>query len=341
MRKFLLAIALLLGIFFLYYRFSEVEKVADTLQKGVLWFILAGILLEILWYINIGASYQAIYKILGMDEKLSRLTLLSMAAFFVNIIAPSAGVGGVAVFVGNGNSNNHSPAKITIAGALFVVFDYAGFLVVLLLGLAVLARRNKLDWPEISASVILVLIALFLTSLLYLGAKSAAHLGKALGWLARLVNNILFPFIKKDYLSIERAYSFAREAAEGIQALRMNPRNWIKPFLLAFSSKALLITILMMVFLAFKVPFSAGTIIAGFSIGYLFLIVSPTPNGIGIVEGMLTLSLKSLYVPLEAAGIIVLAYRGITFWLPLLFGFIAFRITSHAKQTEIPRTNAN
>lgn len=333
MQKFLLAVALLLGIFFLYYRFSEVENVVDTLRKGVLWFIVAGILLEVLWYINIGASYQAIYKILGMDEKLSRLTLLSMAAFFVNIIAPSAGVGGVAVFVGNANNNNHSSAKITIAGALFVVFDYAGFLVVLLLGLAVLARRNRLDWPEISASVILVLIALFLTSLLYLGAKSAALLGKALGWLARLVNKVLYPFIKKDYLSIERAYSFAGEAAEGIHALRMNPRNWIKPFLLALSNKALLITILMMVFLAFKVPFSAGTIIAGFSIGYLFLIVSPTPNGIGIVEGMLTLTLKSLYVPLEAAGIIVLAYRGITFWLPLLLGFIAFRIISQAKQT--------
>lgn len=328
MRKFILAIALLLGIIFLFSRFTEIQNVVATLQRGVIWFILAGILIEAIWYVNVAASYRFIYQSLGMDEKIRRLLLLSIGAYFVNVVAPTVGMSGIAVFVGDANQRNHSSAKVTVAGALYVLFDYVGFLFVLILGLAVLARRNKLDWPEVSASVIIVVIALFLTGLLYLGAKSATLLGKVLSWLAQKVNRIVKPFIHREYLSEERAYSFAHEAADGIHALRSNPRYWIRPLFLALSNKALLISILMMVFLAFKVPFSAGTIIAGFSIGYLFLIVSPTPSGIGVVEGVLTLTLTSLRVPLEDAAVIVLAYRGITFWLPLPFGIAAFRFLS-------------
>jgi hypothetical protein len=331
MRKFIFAVALLFGIIFLFSRFTEIQNVVETLQRGVVWFILAAIALEVIWYFNMAASYKFIYHSLGMEENIKRLFLLSLGSYFANVVAPSIGASGIAVFLGDGSSRNHSSAKVTVAGALYVLFDYVGFLTVLVLGLAVLARRNKLDWPEISASIIIVLIALFLTSLLYLGARSASLLGKVLAWLANRINRTLKPFIHRNYLSEDRAYTFAEEAAEGIFALKSNPRNWVKPLLLTLSNKALLIAIFLMIFLAFKVPFTGGTIIAGFSIGYLFLVVSPTPSGIGVVEGILTLTLVSLRVALEDAAVIVLAYRGITFWLPLFFGMIAFRFITKSK----------
>jgi uncharacterized protein (TIRG00374 family) len=212
---------------------------------------------------------------------------------------------------------------------MYILFDYVGFLVVLTLGLAVLARRNRLDWPEISASIILVIIALGITVLLYLGAKSGRILGNVLASLASMVNRMARPFIHREYLSLERAHSFAAEAAEGLSALQTRPSYWIKPLILALNNKAILITIMMMTFLAFRQPFTAGTIIAGFSIGYLFLIVSPTPSGIGVVEGIMTLGLTSLRVPFDSAAVIVLAYRGITFWFPLLPGLVAFRFISN------------
>ncbi len=84
--------------------------------------------------------------------------------------------------------------------------------------------------------------------------------------------------------------------------------------------------VLLSIFLAFQVPFSAGTIIGGFAISYLFLIVSPTPSGIGIVEGVMPLALSSLRVEWSQAVIITLAYRGITFWIPLGIGALALRI---------------
>ena len=190
----------------------------------------------------------------------------------------------------------------------------------------VLVRRNDLTSAEIGASAIMFAIAAALAFLLYLGSRSAESLGNVLAWMTRLVNRVAHPFIHREYLSETRAHEFAREMAEDLKSLPEQPNSLIKPTLFAFLNKALMLGILAVSFLSFQVPFSAGTIIGGFAISYLFLIVSPTPSGIGIVEGIMPLALTSLRVPWSQAVIITLAYRGITFWVPLGVGAVAFRV---------------
>jgi uncharacterized protein (TIRG00374 family) len=114
--------------------------------------------------------------------------------------------------------------------------------------------------------------------------------------------------------------------AADLKSLPGQLHSLVRPMAYTFANKALLMGVLIASFLAFEVPFSAGTIIGGFTISYLFQIVSPTPSGIGIVEGIMPLALSSLRVEWSQAVIVTLAYRGITFWLPLGIGAIAFRI---------------
>jgi len=241
-------------------------------------------------------------------------------------VAPSAGMGGMAIFISDANRNGHSLGKVTVVSVLFIFLDYIAFLVVLTVGLIVLFKRNDLHPTEIAASAVILAIAVGLGFLMYLGSRSAESLGNALAWMARLANRIAKPFIKRDYLSEARSHEFAREMSEDLKSLPGKFNTLLKPLLFAFANKALMMSVLMASFLAFRVPFTAGTIIGGFSISYLFLIVSPTPSGIGIVEGIMPLALSSLRVPWSQAVIITLAYRGITFWFPLGVGAIAFRI---------------
>lgn len=324
-RKFLVAIILLVGVMFVIARFAELQAIAETLQRADFRFLSLAILVELTWLLNTAASFRAIFKALGIEENIRQLTYMTTAANFINIVAPSAGIGGVAVVISESKRRGYSSARATIGSVVFILYEYAGFLVVLALGLLVLIRRNNLKVPEVIASVILVGIALVLLTLLILGMRSARALGNALAWMARQVNGLLMPLIHRPYLSEARAQEFAEDAAEGLRTLRDNPGNLLLPMALAMSSKALMISVLFLVFLAFKVPFSPGTLIAGFSIGHLFTIVSPTPAGVGIVEGALTLALNSLYVPLGAAAVITLTYRAITFWLPFFLGMLTFR----------------
>jgi uncharacterized protein (TIRG00374 family) len=250
----------------------------------------------------------------------------------VNIVAPSAGMGGMVVFMSNAQRNGFSRGKITVASMLYILLDYIAFLVVLTLGLIVLFRRNDLDASEIAASAVIFSIAAALGFLMYLGSRSAIALGNALAWMARIVNRVAHPFIHREYLSEARAHEFARDMADDLKSLPERPRSLMLPLAYAFANKSLLMCILISIFLAFQVPFTAGTIIGGFAISYLFLIVSPTPSGIGIVEGVMPLALSSLRVPWSQAVIITLAYRGITFWVPLGVGALAFRVVNREKK---------
>ncbi len=325
MRKFVIAIALLLGVSYIIWRLAEVQAIVGTLRQGDWRFLVLAFLLVGIWTVNIAASFRAIYRSIGLKVEVNNLIPVVIAAQFINVVAPAAGMSGVVVFLAEARRRNYSPGKATIGAALYVLFDYAAFFCVLAVGLFVLFRRNNLNAGELIATGMLIAVAIFVATMIYLGLKSAEQLGMALSWLAHLVNRVLWPFIHRDYLSEERAREFAREAADGLRELKWDPKKLVLPGILALTKFGLLIGILLVSFMAFKVNVSPGTLIAGFSIAYLFLIISPTPSGLGIVEGALTLSLNSMYIPLGAAAVVTMAYRGFTFWLPLLFGMVAFR----------------
>jgi uncharacterized protein (TIRG00374 family) len=326
MRKFIFILVIFLGAALVYLSFSELESIVRTLQQGNLWFILLAVLIQLVWFLVAGLIFQSLYHVLGMENTVYRFSLLAASALFINIVTPSAGVGGVAVFISDARRNGQSVGKVTVANMLYLFLDYMAFLFVLALGLIVLFRRNDLGPTELAASAVMLAIAAGLGFMLYLGARSAQALGNALAKMARLINRILDPFIHRPYLSETRAHEFAHEMASDLKSLPEKVHNLSTPLLYSFASKALLMCILLSIFLAFQVPFTAGTIIGGFAISYLFLVVSPTPSGVGIVEGIMPLALSSLRVPWSEAVIITLAYRGITFWLPLGAGAVAFRM---------------
>ncbi len=325
MRKFIIILVLFLGAALVYLSFGEIETILQTLKKGEFRFIFLALLIECAWFLVSGLTYLSLYHILGLDGSFHKLALMSASANFINTVAPSVGMGGMAVFISDATRTNQSPGKATVASMLYIFLDYIAFLVVLTLGLIVLFRRNDLHPTEIATSAIMFAIAAGLGFLLYLGSRSAKALGNALAWMARLVNRVVRPFLHREYLSEARAHTFANEMATDLRSLPERYRSLVKPMLFAFANKALLMGVLTASFLAFQVPFTAGTIIGGFAISYLFLIVSPTPSGIGIVEGVMPLALSSLRVEWSQAVIVTLAYRGITFWFPLGVGALAFR----------------
>ena len=113
----------------------------------------------------------------GCRKSKRRLTLVAAASGFVSIVTPSAGVGGLAMFVADGRSRGLPSGKVTLAGALYILLDQAAFLCVLAVAMVVLIRRNNLGAGEITASLILLGIACVLAFLLYLGYRSAEALG--------------------------------------------------------------------------------------------------------------------------------------------------------------------
>jgi uncharacterized protein (TIRG00374 family) len=326
MKKFILVLVLFLGIVFIAISFSEIETIVKTLRKSHVGYLLLAVLVQTIWFLTSARMYKSVYKLLNMEESLLALTEIATAANFVNIVTASRGVGGVALFASEAKKRGHITGKVTVAAALFLVLDQASFLVILALGLLILAQRNDLGASEILASLFLLVVTLIYAAVLYIGYRSETQLGGLLAKLAHMVNRVTGFFGRKEeYVHEARAHEFAHEVAEGFTHLKGRPISMVRPVMWGILDKVLLMLILVCAFLSFEVPFHAEIIIAGFSVAFLFLTVSPTPYGIGIVEGFMPIALASLGVDWSQAVVITLAYRTVTFWYPLAIGAWAFR----------------
>jgi uncharacterized protein (TIRG00374 family) len=331
MRAFLLAVVLVFVVFFVFTRLAEVQAVADTLQRGDWRWIALAFLVCLAWIQNVGAKLRAILRALGESESAFLLSGMVLVVNLVSTVTPTAGVGGVAYFMSRLRQRGHPLGRAASAAALYLLYDHFASLVVIGLGLIVLIRRNQLAAGEILASVFLVSFAATIAFFLYLGMRSAEQFGNALVAVGDFGNRLLRPFTKGGpHFDTSRSREFAHDFASGLDLARRTRGGLITPAALALCNKAFQITILFLMFLAFEQPFSPGTLIAAFGINALFSVASPTPGGLGFVEGAMTLVMASNSIPLASATVVTLAYRGVTFWFPLLLGFIALRWEQHA-----------
>ena len=67
-------------------------------------------------------------------------------------------------------------------------------------GMVALIRRNDLGASEVVAALILLGVASLLAAALYLGSRSVAAMGNFLARLGRLVNALLRPILRRDWL---------------------------------------------------------------------------------------------------------------------------------------------
>jgi len=326
MRKILLTVFFFAAAAIAVLSLGELKHTWQTLIHADVRYMFLAILLLLAWTLNDASIYGSLFRLMDMREKFIHLVLLSSASSFINVVAPSGGFGGVAVFIDDAGKRGQPRGLAAAVGALYLFLDYAAFMVILAMGWVVFINRNDLNAGEITASFIMLAIVIGMGILIFIGSRSGEQLGRVLAWLAEKINRLLWVFVRREYFHEIAAYEFGVEVAEGLSSLHTRQRGILVPFLLSLVGKILQTIILGVTFMAFAVHFSPGTVIAGFASAYLFLVVSPTPHGIGVVETLLPLALVSLGVAWEDSVLITLTYRGVTFWIPLMLGGVSFRI---------------
>ncbi|HLE22938.1 MAG TPA: lysylphosphatidylglycerol synthase transmembrane domain-containing protein [Anaerolineales bacterium] len=325
MRKLVISGVILLAVLFFISRQTDLGQVIETFQRGAPHWLLLAVVIHLVSVFNNGLTIRSIYRLLGLGEHAGRLTMLWCASVFFTIVTSSGGWGGMVVFVTDGRKRGLPGARVTIALAMYYLFDFVAALLLVGLGLAVLIRRGRLETGEVVATVLLTVYALVLAAWLVLAWRSPDRLASILTKGGAVINRLLRRFVHRDYLDVERARSLAHDMAAGLADLRRSQAGLLLPLALSLSHKALMISILFFCFLAFSQPFSAGTLIAAYAIAYMFTVVTPTPAGIGLIEGILTVALAGIGIPFATAALIALAYTGITLWLSLFYGMLTFR----------------
>lgn len=306
-------------------RLTEIEKLAVTLARGQWQWVLAAALLQGIYILVFSASYQAAFAAVEIQSRLLNLVPVTLGSLFVNVVAPAGGAGGAALFVDDAARRGHSPARAASATLLQLMADFGAFTFILVVGLGYLFLQHDLKVYELIAALLLLLIVLGLAGVLGLGLWRADLLQRLLVGLQRAVLGLGRRLGRTMLLPEDWAERSAADFTAAAGAIHDHPGRLARTLATAFAAHLLDLGCLFLLFQAFGQPVRFGVLVAGYAMGILFWIVSITPQGIGVVEGVMALVFTSLGVPAEIATTVALAFRGLTFWLPLILGFFLLR----------------
>ncbi|MDD5693491.1 MAG: lysylphosphatidylglycerol synthase transmembrane domain-containing protein [Patescibacteria group bacterium] len=307
------------------YRFSDLQELWRNIKQSNPLFISLAIFAQFFYFCLFTITYKISFQMVNIKYTFRRLFPLTFAYIFVNVVAPTFGASGPALFATEASHRKDSPIRV-LAGVLIAnVAQFLTFSVILLFGIFYLYTTKDLKLYQIIAASLLLALTAFLCSLFFLALKKPSALRYYLHWQIDLINKF-FAFIRrKKRLSDVWVDDGVKEfvlASKNITRQKDKIKNLV---IVYFFVHAVNIISLYFIFLAFNQHILFRALIAGFVMGVLFQIVGITPYGIGLTETAMALTFTSLDVPTETAVLITLTFRGITFWLPFLIGFILLR----------------
>jgi phosphatidylglycerol lysyltransferase len=217
-----------------------------------------------------------------------------------------------------------------------LIADFGTFTLVLVTGIVYLLVQHDLKVYEMVGTVLLLLLIGGLSGVLLLGLWKPTWLHSLLAWLQRLGDRAARWIRRPSFLAADWAERTAFEFTEAAAAIGDHPTRLVRTLGVALLMHLIDLISLYTLFLAFHGPVTIGLLVAGYAIGVLFWIIAITPQGIGVVEGVMALVYASLGIPGPTATIVVLAFRGLTFWLPMFLGFLLLRrIKAFAPQGRV------
>lgn len=318
---FLLVIIIL--VVYLFLHFGEISKIPELLANLKWYYLIILLILEVLFLVNRGNIFQVLYNRLGIKLKLREATLLFTASYSANVLIPTGGFSGISVFLAHAAKQKNNKSRVLLINLLFYFINFVSLAFLLLFVMVYLFVVGKMEnYYLISFAVLLLIILFFLSSIItfvYFPKTFEKYLRKILD----IVNGILKIF--KSGLSKDKIPLVLIELEYLKKSIILDSKLFWKPFWLFILGNVFEIACLYLIFFAFGVHPSLVALVAAYSIGLLFMIVSITPGGVGAVEALMSLVFVSLGMPLEVSILTVLIYRIITFWLPLPVGIFLMK----------------
>ncbi|MBE3588682.1 MAG: flippase-like domain-containing protein [Thermoanaerobacteraceae bacterium] len=306
---------------------GQVTAIRHTLQRGRWEWIAVAILLQGLFLLNLSALYHAAYRMVKLPVSFGYTFRLAMSAAFVSAVVPGGTFSGTGLLVYDALRRGLDTARATLANVIFFIFDYLAFLVVLFLAILYLFGRGNLQPYELAATALLAAGTGILIFLLFLLGFKPTLFAALAGPLARTAGRLLRKLKPHTPGWEEKTGEIAVRLSAALQAMVKNHPAMLRAATHALLVEGLGLLQLQTLFLAFGNAPGPGRLITGYAVGVLFMIVSITPQGVGLMEGAMTAAYASTGVPLEQAVLVTFTYRAISLWLPVIGGFIFFKRT--------------
>ena len=318
-RRLLFSVLFVAAVWVLVARRGEVGLILAALAAGDFsWIVLAGVL-QLAFYLCYTGIYWTSFHAVGLTTPFWPLAPVMLGSLAINVTVPGAGP---ALFIDHAARHGESATRAAAGAVLVRVTDFGTFALILAVAMVHLARQGVLEPHQIAGAVGLAALVGGWSLVLILGLLSPRLLRRLLRFARRVVNRLCRLVRRPPAIDADWPERATHEYVDAAGTIMEHPRRLWVVLLVCLLTHAVDLVSLRAVCAAFHEPVSLATLVAAFSMAMLFWIVAVTPQGIGVVEGTIALVLASLGVEFARATAIALAFRGLTFWLPLGLGFL-------------------
>lgn len=331
LKSLIILVLFAVGIYLLIPKLIDAQQAVKLLLHVNKSYILIAILFEILSYIGAAWLLGIILSRLGYKVRFwDRFRIGSIAAFAIHFFpVGSLGEGAVDFFFLR--KKKVEAGSILLMLVLRILITYTAFLLIFLVGLALVPTAPHLPFSPKIISLILLVFIIFGSFYLYYLYKNKEKFRKTWNRFLRFFDSFVSKIRGKEVSSAKESELFD-DIYQGIGLFGGKKRFALLAILTGIVYWMGDILCFYFVFLSLGYQIHFGVLIFGYGVASLAGMISFIPGGLGVVEGSLGLIYSGLSVPSALAVAAILVFRFFSFWVWIPFGLYSYISLSKEKK---------
>lgn len=333
MKKALLLILAIVAMCFLIANVDYLSDFFNTMLTGALVPMIVAIALMLGRHLVQAASYDAAFDAVGHRTGFWHNVILIFSLVFINTFCLFSGATGVAFIIDDAHREGCDAGQSTGGAILSQIGYFAAVFVISVIGFLTMWLSGHMNTIFLIGGLLLAGVLVVLSSLFFVGHFRPRVLYRVFLVLERILNKLLSAIRKSMKPAWGRitAHSFV----ETSNLLAKNPKGTL--ITVAYASLSAILNMACLVAIGYAFGFeNVEALVAAFAVGAISVILSPTPQGVGVVEAMITAILTAYGCSVATAAAIALVYRGVMFWIPFCIGAVMLSQSGFFKGKKSP-----
>ncbi|MEG0027508.1 MAG: lysylphosphatidylglycerol synthase domain-containing protein [Raoultibacter sp.] len=319
MKKALLLIVAIVALLFLIGNADMINDFLVTVKTGAVVPLLAAGVLMVARHLVQAASYDAAFEAVGHKTGFWNNVILIFNLVFINTFCLFSGATGVAFIIDDAHRKGADVGTATSGAVLSQIGYFAAILVISVIGFVTMLVSGTMNTLFLIGGLLLAGTLIGLSSMFFIGYFKPDLLYRFFDAVERLINKALGRFHKNL-----RAAWGSSTSDSMINSARILAHNPLGAFIsIAYAAVSAILNMACLVAIGYAFGYeNLAPLVAAFALAAISVILSPTPQGVGVVEAAIAMILTANGGSLATATAIALVYRGIMFWIPFCIGAV-------------------
>lgn len=316
---------------------DQFEQTFDNLFRVNLIALLLLLPVQLLNYDAQTRLYRGLFAIVGNKLSYKSLFKTSLELNFVNHVFPSGGVTGISYFGMRMKDQLITAPKATAVQLLKLVLLFMSFEILIVFAVVALAVQGQMN-------SLILLLAGVLTTMLVVGTAgfwfiigSKRRIASFFTYLTRGLNRSI-NWVRKnnpETINIEKTRKTFEDLHENYVLMSKDWRRLRRPFVWAMMANIWEVMTIYVVYIAFGEFINIGAVILAYAVANFAGLISVLPGGIGIYEGLMTLTLSATGVPSRLSLPVTIMYRVLSTIIQLPLGYYFYH--QNLQKTELSK----